>query len=299
MLTRPHLIGPFESADRVWSGRYWPLYILLLLAVELHGGIGLYRLAVKWGWFAGSRRQRHAQAPEDAEVGAHRLLPGAGLRHARGLHQDRHRARAQVRASATCPTCAAAGAGSASNEDHLHRRTRHRRRARRACAWRIGAKRRGHDVDHPVAGAAQALALGGGAGRHAGHARQRDQGPGRQRGRALRGHGARQRLGRRPGRGADVRQHRAQGRARARRLGRAVEPRAQGRPRRHHQRPEGHDHRARRGARPGRAARLRRHQEVAHLLRLRRHRPRDAADDERPGDRRSRSRCTSAPRRSR
>ena len=58
-------------------------------------------------------------------------------------------------------------------------------------------------------------------------------------------------------------------------------------------------HRARRGARPGRAARLRRHQEVAHLLRLRRHRPRDAVRGERPGDRRRRSRCTSAPRRSR
>jgi fumarate reductase subunit C len=53
MLTRPELIGPFESADRVWTGNYWPLYILLLLAVELHGGIGLYRLAVKWGWFEG------------------------------------------------------------------------------------------------------------------------------------------------------------------------------------------------------------------------------------------------------
>jgi fumarate reductase subunit C len=53
MLTRPHLIGPFESSDRVWSDRYWPLYILLLLAVEFHGGVGLYRLAVKWGWFAG------------------------------------------------------------------------------------------------------------------------------------------------------------------------------------------------------------------------------------------------------
>jgi fumarate reductase subunit C len=53
MLTRPHLIGPYESSDRVWSDRYWPLYILLLLAVEFHGGIGLYRLAVKWGWFAG------------------------------------------------------------------------------------------------------------------------------------------------------------------------------------------------------------------------------------------------------
>jgi fumarate reductase subunit C len=52
MLTRPERIGPFESADRVWSDHYWPLYILLLLAVELHGGIGLYRLAVKWGWFA-------------------------------------------------------------------------------------------------------------------------------------------------------------------------------------------------------------------------------------------------------
>jgi fumarate reductase subunit C len=53
MLTRPERIGPFESADRVWSDHYWPLYLVLLLAVELHGGIGLYRLAVKWGWFAG------------------------------------------------------------------------------------------------------------------------------------------------------------------------------------------------------------------------------------------------------
>ena len=51
MLSRPDRIGPFESADRVWSEHFWPLYIVLLLAVELHGGIGLYRLAVKWGWF--------------------------------------------------------------------------------------------------------------------------------------------------------------------------------------------------------------------------------------------------------
>ena len=54
----PDLIGPYESADRVWSGRWWPLYLVLLFAVELHGGIGLYRLAVKWGWFAGRGRQR-------------------------------------------------------------------------------------------------------------------------------------------------------------------------------------------------------------------------------------------------
>jgi len=53
MLMHPGLIGPMESADRVWSGRWWPLYLVLLFAVELHGGIGLYRLAVKWGWFTG------------------------------------------------------------------------------------------------------------------------------------------------------------------------------------------------------------------------------------------------------
>ena len=49
----PGAIGPYESAARVWHG-WWPLYLVLLLAVELHGGIGLYRLAVKWGWFEGA-----------------------------------------------------------------------------------------------------------------------------------------------------------------------------------------------------------------------------------------------------
>lgn len=51
MMTRPELIGPYASADRVWTARMWPLYVTLLFAVELHGAIGLYRLAVKWGWF--------------------------------------------------------------------------------------------------------------------------------------------------------------------------------------------------------------------------------------------------------
>lgn len=54
MLTHPAGIGPYESADRVWTDFMWPLYILLLLAVEFHGGIGLYRLCVKWGWFSGA-----------------------------------------------------------------------------------------------------------------------------------------------------------------------------------------------------------------------------------------------------
>ena len=35
MLTRPHLIGPFESADRVWTENLWPLYILLLSLIHI------------------------------------------------------------------------------------------------------------------------------------------------------------------------------------------------------------------------------------------------------------------------
>lgn len=53
IMTQSADIGPYASSDRVWSNWMWPLYILLLLAVELHGTIGLYRLAVKWGWFDG------------------------------------------------------------------------------------------------------------------------------------------------------------------------------------------------------------------------------------------------------
>ena len=53
MLMHPGNIGPLESSDRVWSGRWWPLYLVALFCVELHGGVGLYRLAVKWGWFEG------------------------------------------------------------------------------------------------------------------------------------------------------------------------------------------------------------------------------------------------------
>ena len=53
IMTHSDQIGPYASADRIWSNYMWPLYILLLLAVEFHGTIGLYRLSVKWGWFDG------------------------------------------------------------------------------------------------------------------------------------------------------------------------------------------------------------------------------------------------------
>jgi fumarate reductase subunit C len=53
LLVRPERIGPYESADRVWSEHLWPLYVVLLFTVEVHGTVGLYRLCVKWGWPGG------------------------------------------------------------------------------------------------------------------------------------------------------------------------------------------------------------------------------------------------------
>ena len=63
MFMHPADIGPYQSANRVWTQRWWPIYLVLLFSVELHGGIGLYRLAVKWGWFEG----------RDANASRHRL----------------------------------------------------------------------------------------------------------------------------------------------------------------------------------------------------------------------------------
>ena len=53
MMSEPSNIGPYLSSDRIWSDYAWVMYIILLIAVEFHATIGLYRLAVKWGWFNG------------------------------------------------------------------------------------------------------------------------------------------------------------------------------------------------------------------------------------------------------
>lgn len=58
MLTNPSNIGPYASADRMVTDMMWPLYLVLLFAVELHGAIGLYRLSVKWGWFDGDNPRK-------------------------------------------------------------------------------------------------------------------------------------------------------------------------------------------------------------------------------------------------
>jgi fumarate reductase subunit C len=79
MLAHPDLIGPFASADRVWSGRLWPLYLLLLFAVEVHGGVGLYRLAVKWGWFEGHDSARTRRRLKRAKWAMTAFLIALGL----------------------------------------------------------------------------------------------------------------------------------------------------------------------------------------------------------------------------
>jgi fumarate reductase subunit C len=48
VFTQPENIGPYASADRIWSQRFWILYALLLVAVHVHAGIGIYRLVIKW-----------------------------------------------------------------------------------------------------------------------------------------------------------------------------------------------------------------------------------------------------------
>jgi fumarate reductase subunit C len=68
LMTNPAKIGPYASSDRVLSDWMWPLYILLLLAVELHGSIGLYRLAVKWGWFEGKDPKQSRKRLKRAKI---------------------------------------------------------------------------------------------------------------------------------------------------------------------------------------------------------------------------------------
>jgi len=53
MMTQPEKIGPYASADRIFSDWMWPMYLLLLISVVLHAWVGVYRLIIKWGWFDG------------------------------------------------------------------------------------------------------------------------------------------------------------------------------------------------------------------------------------------------------
>jgi len=54
MMSQPEHIGPFASSNRVVYEFMGPLYVLLLLSVVFHAFIGLYRLALKWGFMEGT-----------------------------------------------------------------------------------------------------------------------------------------------------------------------------------------------------------------------------------------------------
>ncbi|WP_294955082.1 fumarate reductase cytochrome b subunit [Sulfurovum sp.] len=61
MMTQPENIGPYASSDRVYSDLMWPMYLVLLISVVLHAGIGLYRLIIKWGVFDGKDPKANRQ----------------------------------------------------------------------------------------------------------------------------------------------------------------------------------------------------------------------------------------------
>ncbi|MEA2091013.1 MAG: succinate dehydrogenase/fumarate reductase cytochrome b subunit, partial [Campylobacterota bacterium] len=54
MIAEPSNIGPYASAYRIVHEHLGPLYFLLLLSVVSHAFIGLYRLAMKWGFMEGA-----------------------------------------------------------------------------------------------------------------------------------------------------------------------------------------------------------------------------------------------------
>jgi len=82
MMTRPGDIGPYESADRIVGEWLWPVYGLLLIAVHLHAGIGVYRLALKWCLAQGDHpddRRRLFQRLRWAIIGGFLILGFASL----------------------------------------------------------------------------------------------------------------------------------------------------------------------------------------------------------------------------
>ena len=54
MMAEPSNIGPLASSFRIVHEHMGPLYFLLLISVVSHAFIGLYRLALKWGFLEGT-----------------------------------------------------------------------------------------------------------------------------------------------------------------------------------------------------------------------------------------------------
>ncbi len=50
MIAEPEKIGPYASADRIYTDNFGYLYAALIAMVILHAMVGLYRLTMKWGF---------------------------------------------------------------------------------------------------------------------------------------------------------------------------------------------------------------------------------------------------------
>lgn len=79
VMTQPGNIGPFASSDRMVTGWMWPLYLFLLIAVVLHAGIGMYRVAIKWGWFEGGNAKRSRKILKKSAYGLIAFFMTLGL----------------------------------------------------------------------------------------------------------------------------------------------------------------------------------------------------------------------------
>lgn len=53
MMSQPSNIGPYVSSSRIVDEFMGPLYLVLLISVVIHAFVGLYRLALKWGFMEG------------------------------------------------------------------------------------------------------------------------------------------------------------------------------------------------------------------------------------------------------
>ena len=72
-------IGPYLSSERFVHYGLWPMYLVLLFAVELHGAVGLYRLAVKWGIFDGKNPRATRKRLKKIKWGLTIFFIGLGL----------------------------------------------------------------------------------------------------------------------------------------------------------------------------------------------------------------------------
>jgi len=79
VMTQPGNIGPYASSDRMVTEWMWPLYLLLLIAVVLHAGIGMYRLSLKWGWFEGENAKKSRKVLKKIQYGLIAFFMTLGL----------------------------------------------------------------------------------------------------------------------------------------------------------------------------------------------------------------------------